>query len=1049
MTEDKLHIDVLLVVPLAEELECIYDVFEYEADLSEGTFQFTKISSPTPELSVYLIKLKEMGNAAARDACNFVLGRYTVGLVVCYGIAGALKKDLKLGDVCVSHRILDLSDQFKVEDEREAISISPSPKHMEVDINLCSRLAFLCEHPMYRCLKNTWKDECLEFLLTVETNHPVTFAGFKSQTREDVRVFFGPIASYAVIASDGFVNTLKAIDRNILAIETESAGVFEVARNFDTPIITIRGISDFADSEKTALEVRSQELIRTIGSMNAAYYIKHQLKCDTIVDFLKDRRTAVAYGQREDLFQSERVDPLDGLLREIEEEIDAQLKEKCPAYRHKPKRSLLPSPRVVRVDGPSDPDKFQDWSVPTEIDDIVEQFERVMISLEPTYPDRALPWVIADSILRTNGTRIFVPIVVAGEQVSPNRFRLSKMDRVRRIASADADCATPVIILDDPNLQSNTRTRALIEEANNYPSARFVIVAKSYNAPATALSFSESFNCERFSVANVSLGALSDFVSSNFGYDVTQAAILATKLNDTFEQFQMHAHPSYFAGISPESLGALMAANRRGELIQLAVDAALMIMVVEDKGDVQVSKRWRREFLKDIVVKQFVHGDDVDEEKAVQLARGMAEKRDIDIKALEFVQSFVRAGLFDFTDRSIEFILVYVRDYLIAEYLHENPSTASSYFTFDEIDEDYNVLDIYSELGPSDRVIESVAQLIEADAVHLDEQRPETVDNLIKNRIELSEASKFERFVGRKQRLLKAIEYVGENPADLKRKQDLVDLKRSVSQRLGRRVSQVANVSDGNDEIQKVDNDDVSRTDDVNNSEQNEAGDGIPRRQISAHWTAACVMLGAGAEQIEAQPKRKLAKALIALGCRVAEQWTAEAASVDYKELREEILKEAEFRKRQRNMDEEEWKTLLADLDQLLLQLEFDFISLPYRTLLAGLCGQASGNILRKSVKEAKLDRDFQELTRAVWACDLEAENADKIFGALTHLIGRSNILRFVLAEHFVSRVYWAKWRGVDRQAFLEVATKILQGLDAQLDKGKLSRMIAKSSRND
>ena len=376
VTDSRPHIDVLLVIPLAEELECIFKVFPYQCDCSDANFQLNKITSPTDEISVYLVKLREMGNAAARDACNFVLNRYTVGLVICYGIAGGLKKDLLLGDVCVSHRILDISDQFKVEDKKGAVSIAPSPKHLEVDITLGSRLAFMCEHPHYANLKEGWKEACLEYYLTMETQHSSIFEQFKKHLTEDVGVFFGSLVSYAVVASDTFSDTLKSLDRNVLVVETESAGVFEIAKHFDIPVITVRGVSDFADNKKTQFEVQSKNVVRSIAAMNAAYYIYYQLCSSTVVGFLNDRRNSLINAQTGELFTKPEIDPLDALLRQVEEDIDLELKEKCPAYRHKPRRSFLPSPRVLRVEGPSGPDKSRDWDAPIEIADIVEQCER-------------------------------------------------------------------------------------------------------------------------------------------------------------------------------------------------------------------------------------------------------------------------------------------------------------------------------------------------------------------------------------------------------------------------------------------------------------------------------------------------------------------------------------------------------------------------------------------------------------------------------------------------------------------------------------------------
>ena len=459
-----------------------------------------------------------------------------------------------------------------------------------------------------------------------------------------------------------------------------------------------------------------------------------------------------------------------------------------------------------------------------------------------------------------------------------------------------------------------------------------------------------------------------------------------------------------------------------------------------------MSKRWRREFLKDLVVRQFVKGENIDIAKAVELAQGMAEKKDIEIVPLAFVQSFVTSGIFNFDAGGLQFALVYVRDYFIAEYLHENPKDALAYFDFDRVDDDFNVLDIYAELGPSFQIVEKIINLFEKDVELLNERNPETIDFLMSDKIILSAASNFHRFSDRRLSLLNAIEYVGQNEGDLQRKQYLLDLQRSVSQRARQEVED----SPGDKEVKgNVDGEGSDLTAAHDCSPNREAGvhDDIPRGEISAHWSAGCLILSSGAEQIDAQPKRRLAKALISLGCRIAEHWTEESAQVNFNEIRDAFLSDEEFVKRQNTMSADEWDELLKDFDHLIHVLEFSYITDPYRIILSVLCGQGDGNLLRRTVRELSVDREFEKLTKAVWASDLDAENAVNLVKGSLRFLGRSTIVRFILAEHFVSRVYWDKWRPTDRQAFLDVATKIMDGLDAQFDKGKLKRMIIHDSR--
>ena len=355
--------------------------------------------------------------------------------------------------------------------------------------------------------------------------------------------------------------------------------------------------------------------------------------------------------------------------------------------------------------------------------------------------------------------------------VRPPQFELGSLPRMQEMATLSKNTATPVFIIDDPDIQSSTRAKALIEAANSEPRARFVIIAKKYGAPSIAGPFSDRFNAEQFTIADFSLGALSEFISDNFNYNVSEAAAVATRLNFTFERFKMHAHPTYFAGISPEMLAALIAANRRNDLIQLAVDGALMAIVVSDVSDVRLSRRWRCEFLKEIISRQYVCGENLDDVMAVELARKMAQEKDIELRPVEFVQSFVQSGILEFAEGGVRFPRVYVRDYLMAQYLSENPNVAATYFDFDRIDEDLNVINIYSELGPSVRVVEDIISQIEADVEEL-MKRPHSMDVLLNNKIEFSSASNFTRFTQRRDLVLKAIEYVGENGTDLTRKQE-------------------------------------------------------------------------------------------------------------------------------------------------------------------------------------------------------------------------------------------------------------------------------------
>ena len=60
----------------------------------------------------------------------------------------------------------------------------------------------------------------------------------------------GTIVCGVVSAGNNYNDKLKQIDRKVLAIDTESGGIFSVTTRKNVEALTIRGISDYADKKK-------------------------------------------------------------------------------------------------------------------------------------------------------------------------------------------------------------------------------------------------------------------------------------------------------------------------------------------------------------------------------------------------------------------------------------------------------------------------------------------------------------------------------------------------------------------------------------------------------------------------------------------------------------------------------------------------------------------------------------------------------------------------------------------------------------------------------
>ena len=621
--------------------------------------------------------------------------------------------------------------------------------------------------------------------------------------------------------------------------------------------------------------------------------------------------------------------------------------------------------------------------------------------------------------MRTNGDRLFVPTVIQGRDVKVGQFDLKLQQTVVN------DNATPVVILDNPDVRSQRHASFLIEEANRHPAVKFIIVSKDNKFTVDASDFLSLFNCHVFHSASFSLTSLSNFISSNFDMMPRQADYTAIRLWEVFERFNMHAHPSYFAGISQDVLYALINANRRGELIQLAVEGALMLVVATDKGmldsgDVAVSRTFRKKFLTDLVVNQEILKEPVGEDRAVQMAEDLAAKYDLDISPSRFVASFIDIGLLNFSNGRVTFSASYVRDYLLADFLSSDPQEARSYFDLNQEVIDLNVMDIYAELGPDEELIEKTIGLMNTDLQLLNEKRSNTQGLLLQDRVQPRMLAHPARARAKRRAVEKAVQYVGENDSDLERKQNILDFRNTITNRV---VEYKHEIKEG------------------------ETEESIPIHQMLVHWRSGCTLLNGGAEQIESGPKRRLASLLIRLGNRLAEVLTADMEGFDFSELKNSVMKDESYRNLESKLDRSAQHRLREDLQKVIDLIEYELSAMAYRAVLYTLCGTGWENTLRLSVRECELDEPFDELTRAVWVSDLQPDSASEVCKAAFVDLGTARTLRCLLADHFVARVYWDKWKAEDRRRILDLAGEIIEPLGVSLKKAEISKAARISER--
>ena len=228
-----------------------------------------------------------------------------------------------------------------------------------------------------------------------------------------------------------------------------------------------------------------------------------------------------------------------------------------------------------------------------------------------------------------------------------------------------------------------------------------------------------SIAAEDFDVCNVSFAEMAAFLENSFAMPGAEAEVVALKLRTLFNEFSLPAHPSFFAGIPSEMLSALLLANRRSELIQLAVDGFLSFIVAEDKDPVRLSRTKRAAFLRKLVVEIGVEKRSFSEAELIQYAEDMSVEYDYGIKSISFIGGFVDNGLIHFEDNRAVITLPFMQSYLLALELGDDAALAMRYFDLESDDIDLLTFDLYSEIKPASLIFKQVVGNLQRDVARV------------------------------------------------------------------------------------------------------------------------------------------------------------------------------------------------------------------------------------------------------------------------------------------------------------------------------------------
>lgn len=1010
---DAPNYDIAVVVPLEEELAAFFEIFPTVNDLSTDKRLIHEFDTGSPNVSGIVTHQNGMGSSEALSATTEVLIRFNIKLVVCFGIAGAFSKDLLLGDVCYSGSIYDVLDNSSFEDtETDDGILRFSPTNYSTPDELTTAINFCRTQPATKDLYEYWqKSRDPKYESLAPSGIPKKNGDLSG--RNFIKTHNGSIVCGSLSKSKQYQESLQSLDRKLLAIEMESGGVFKAAKEQGVPAINVRGISDYADANKSKVDGFPDSNFRELAASNAASFLKFQFGSKYFLRWLEATSPKATYTHVSEVESIESKSQ--NLTNQIIEEIREALNDLCPEYRVDEKDYRLPAPRI-RPMAKGGAGKIEN---PVHISDVLLTKSRISIQTPNYYPDQSLPWVIAHNLIECEiEEKSVLPIVVNASSIRGKSYTIEKVSG-KAISSLNVENTMSVIyILYNIPYDSNNKLRLIYDQIKNHDKASFLFISEHNVGLVKYQEFQKNTASSPFNVCPISFEEILFFVQKKFGMQISEASVIANRLKNTFSKFNISAHPTYFAGISKESLISLLQANRRSEFIQLAVDGFLSFVVLEDNQEVSLSRTTRSKFLRNLSVEINCEKINFDQPKLIEFTKNFAKEYDYDISPIEFIQSFRSHGIlyFDQSD-NVAFSLPFIERYLLAVELSKNETLASSYFQIGSEDFDKETFALYCEIGPSKAIVDHVLGCLDEISEKYILEDPKE-NSLFHIEMRGAESLSLQNIGRLEKRLKDASVAIVEGFDNTGEKQNLLDMNENIQKAYA-----------GFKE-KKLEHD------------ENENDERISHRElmiVSEVWVASVTMLGAAAEHLNAEVKRELSGGIVNLGSTFISKFTDHVKNIDFQELKEFLSRPGNLKDFPCEISEKEKVKLISDLVDI---IQYSSIGYPLYVILGYLCEHARQKVLSLTLRKIDKLEGLDEILLSSWLFDIDGTNGKRRVTRALSDLPPSNFLRITLANHYLNRVNWSLWEKEHRLTMLDVAEKLLQSAKIRIDKGKILRSI-------
>lgn len=1012
-------VNIVTIIALPEEHDLFLERFPSKGDVS--TRELVRLSHElgVRDYTLTSVLCEGMGSDCAASAAYSACESLHPDLIVCLGIAGSLSDDCRLGEVCVSNEIVDVLHNSKVKDTHSSGKASRaelSPRNYPVDVALQASCRFVRSHPNLRGHFSRWSKESTErrnelIKAVGQADIPGLDAG------NSLSFHVGPVVCGPVSVSKALARQLKEINRKVLAIETESGGVFRVCQEKGIPVITVRGICDKADANKGKLEALTRNEVRSLAMRNAIAFFEVLTKNAAFMNVATRHASVRRAGG-----SMAPVPPGPAeTVRRVEEQIVATLEASSAEYKNRPNEAPLPLPRVQKLLLEEDIGSELEHT-PVSFFDAVSAEKAIFVKVPRSYPEKAIAWSVAKAMLKNEiGGKQVLPLVIEADRLTAPSWDITRVCGFDPFSSDIAENFAPIIIVNEPVFLSRTRMQFLKTELKKMRGIYPIIIMTKADTPIESIDdLKAEVGLADYLTTSMPFSEIAAYLEKAFEMCPAEADAVAHRLQETFAKFRLSTHPAYFIGLQESALASLINANHRAELIELAVRGLLSFIVIADTSGVKLSRTTREEFLRELAYEIKVERRSLNFSSLLTYAERFAQQRALEIEPIPFLRGFFDAGLLNDVGGFVSFSLPYVEAFLLSDALKDDPEAAQRYFNPSHDDFDTYTFDLYCERGADPNVVDGVLVYARDTLSSCGSE-----DNVFSSRLVKPLAlATSDTLVSVVRSMGTAAETMASDAnSDQVRleKQRLIDARDTVRRRVG---------------AQKPDRSTFS----------SEIRDAYERMDhLSKSSILLATMIGSGAERLSGDVKREVASVLLQCSERLLHYWTLNRMRFDFDEVRRELLTDEcvdEIIEQFELFDEDRSK-VKDSLAVFITDQELRALSGPLATVLYRLSNHAGVRVLKPVVERLPTSNEIEALLRASWYMDVEAESGRKSLKAALREYRGSELFRFVLANHFMWRIFWHHWQLSSRSIFVDSAKTALRPLGLVPGKSQQERMLS------